>query len=125
MNKIIDVFNVGRLDYKKCLHLQKFFLENNLSALRSDASSTQIKNTILIVEHNPVYTVGIRRKNYPEGELNKLRDLGAQVEQTDRGGLITFHGHGQLVAYPILYLKNFNPSLKWYPTYFQKCYKLF
>lgn len=39
---------------------------------------------------------------------------GADFFRTDRGGLITFHGPGQLVVYPILNLKHFKPSVRWY-----------
>lgn len=64
-------------------------------------------NTVFIVEHDPVYTVGIRSKDY-RGEIEeKLRRLGADFVRTNRGGLITFHGPGQLVAYPVLHLGSF------------------
>ena len=109
MSKLINVLNLGRLDYSSCLRVQQFFVAAHLNQ-----SGPQVKNTILLVEHEPVYTVGLRRKDYTEHELNKLRSLNAQVAYTDRGGLITFHGPGQLVAYPILNLKEFTPSLKWY-----------
>jgi lipoyl(octanoyl) transferase len=56
----------------------------------------------------------LRCSFYKESELEKLKSLGASVEYSNRGGLITFHGHGQLVAYPILNLKNYSPSIKWY-----------
>lgn len=113
MNKIVNVFNLGRLDYQSCFKIQKHLVDQSLKSLNSNPDDP-VTNSLLLVEHSPVYTVGIRRRNYPEEELVKLRNLGAQVVQTDRGGLITFHGPGQLVAYPILYLKNFNPSVKWY-----------
>ncbi|HEX2048656.1 MAG TPA: lipoyl synthase [Acidimicrobiales bacterium] len=55
---------------------------------------------LLLLEHHPVYTVGLR------GALDHLRvppdDLGAEVIATDRGGDVTWHGPGQLVGYPIL-----------------------
>lgn len=75
-----------------------------------------------MMEHNPVYTVGIRSKDYSEIEENRLIRLGAEFFRTNRGGLITFHGPGQLVVYPILNLKSFSKSsgneagrgVKWY-----------
>ena len=55
---------------------------------------------LLLLEHHPVYTVGLR------GSLGHLlapqADLGAEVVATDRGGDVTWHGPGQLVGYPIL-----------------------
>ena len=55
---------------------------------------------LLLLEHHPVYTVGLR------GALDNLRvapaELGAEVVATDRGGDVTWHGPGQLVGYPIL-----------------------
>ena len=109
MQKLIQVHNLGRLDYSKALKIQKYFVNNHLTN-----PTDEQKDTLLLVEHNPVYTVGLRRSLYTENELEKLKSLGAAVEYSNRGGLITFHGHGQLVAYPILNLKNYSPSIKWY-----------
>ena len=110
VNKVIQVFNLGRLEYSKCFKIQKHFLDQHLNGAINDAL-----NTLLLVEHDPpVYTIGIRRAKYLEKEMSDLRKLNAQVELTDRGGLITFHGIGQLVAYPIINLKNYQASIKWY-----------
>ncbi|EFP07156.1 hypothetical protein CRE_04408 [Caenorhabditis remanei] len=59
------------------------------------------RNFILALEHKPVYTVGIRSKGYTKEEEEQLKGLGAEFHRTSRGGLITFHGPGQLVLYPI------------------------
>jgi len=80
-------------------------------------------HTLLLLEHSPVFTVGIRDKEYSEDEEKRLRKLGADFYRADRGGLITFHGPGQLVAYPVMDLSAFAPpstrrktllGVKWY-----------
>lgn len=78
----------------------------------------QARNSLLLVEHEPVYTIGIRSKDYNEGYIGKLKqelrehNLDADFVKTNRGGLITFHGPGQLVAYPIIYLGDFKNTIQ-------------
>jgi lipoyl(octanoyl) transferase len=59
---------------------------------------------LLLFEFEPVYTCGLRRSSsvVTSADIERLRSLGAHFHETDRGGLLTFHGPGQLVAYPIL-----------------------
>lgn len=83
-------------------------------------STNTPKNYLLLVEHDPVYTIGIRRELYMEDEIKKLESLGADFHKTNRGGLITFHGPGQLVAYPVIYLKDFGLTMRNYIRYLEK-----
>jgi lipoate-protein ligase B len=71
----------------------------------------EIEDTLILVEHDPVYTLG---KNADENHLLQSRDESVDVFQIERGGDITFHGPGQLVGYPILDLSNYKKSVSWY-----------
>ncbi|MEY4390318.1 MAG: hypothetical protein RLZZ400_61 [Actinomycetota bacterium] len=66
--------------------------------IHSEVSSGTRENTVLLLEHVPVYTAGKRTEGveYPQD--------GTPVIETDRGGKITWHGPGQLVGYPIMQL---------------------
>ena len=61
---------------------------------------------MLVLEHPPVYTKGRRTTDaeLPMGE-DWYRMQGIEVSETDRGGRVTYHGPGQLVAYPIIDLR--------------------
>jgi lipoate-protein ligase B len=63
---------------------------------------------LLLFQFEPVYTCGLRRSSsiVTSADIERLRSLGAHFHETDRGGLLTFHGPGQLVAYPILPLQH-------------------
>ena len=79
-------------------------LQRELVGLRK---KDEITDTLVLLEHSPVYTVGRAAKdasNLGAGE-EYLKSLGAEVFWSDRGGDATFHGPGQLVGYPILRLK--------------------
>ena len=80
-------------------------LQRDLVRLRK---ADEIPDTLVLVEHPPVYTVGRAARdasNLGAGE-EYLRALGAQVFWSDRGGDATFHGPGQIVGYPILRLED-------------------
>ena len=74
------------------------------------SSSSPTCGTLVLVEHPPVYTTGLRSKVYSRADEERLLALGADFVRTNRGGLITFHGPGQLVAYPVLDLRQFVPE---------------
>uniref|UniRef100_A0A914XCM0 Octanoyl-[acyl-carrier-protein]:protein N-octanoyltransferase LIPT2, mitochondrial n=1 Tax=Plectus sambesii TaxID=2011161 RepID=A0A914XCM0_9BILA len=101
---------LGRLPYGEALSVQQSRVNQLVAAKKSPSPSTPKVNHLLILEHPPVYTVGLRSHVYSESEETRLRALGADFYRTNRGGLITFHGPGQLVAYPILNLADFRPG---------------
>lgn len=95
---MVEVVRLGLVSYQEALQLQQVYVRRHLSGPA---------HALLLCQHPPVYTTGIRHQPYPAAVLDRLRLLGAGVHQTNRGGLITFHGPGQLVCYPILNLSSF------------------
>ena len=72
-------------------------------------------NTLFLLEHTPVVTLG--REAHAEHLLLAMADYeaeGSEVIETSRGGDVTYHGPGQLVAYPILNLNEWKRSVGWY-----------
>lgn len=114
MSRLVHILKTGKLSYGESLKLQKS-IANRL--VRGD---DQYNNILILTEHNPVYTIGIRTRDYTNADEEKLKTLGAEFYRTNRGGLITFHGPGQMVAYPIMNLKKFQPSVRWYVCHIEK-----
>lgn len=112
-NKKILFHDLGSMDYKVCWDYQeKLFNEIVAQKIenRNLAPEKQIttKNYLLFVEHPHVYTLGKSgdEKNLLVSE-KELQEKDAVYYKINRGGDITYHGPGQLVAYPILDLDNF------------------
>jgi len=65
-----------------------------------------IPDTLILTEHNPVYTIGVRpgAANHLVWNKSVLAEEGIEVVKTNRGGDITYHGPGQIVGYPIINL---------------------
>ncbi|CAI5448554.1 unnamed protein product [Caenorhabditis angaria] len=97
MKSYINVIDLGIISYEEGLRQQQKYVD----LVKQSKNSSVSLNYLLALEHRPVYTVGIRSKVYSEEEENRLKKLGADFHRTSRGGLITFHGPGQLVLYPI------------------------
>ena len=102
-NSKIKLIHLERTPYKEVWNLQK--------KLQKERIKEEINDTIILTEHEPVYTLG---KNANVNHLLPNRDRNIEVFNIERGGDITFHGPGQLVGYPILCLKNYKPSITWY-----------
>ncbi|XP_043289167.1 putative lipoyltransferase 2, mitochondrial [Venturia canescens] len=113
--KFVRVLRAGRLNYGTALGLQRALAEKHKVQEKAGVGGEEnVPDSLILVEHEPVYTVGIRDKAYDLETETKLRGLGADYHRTNRGGLITFHGPGQLVAYPIINLKSFSTSVRRY-----------
>ena len=96
----LEVRRLGLVAYADALELQR--------ALVEERKADHIDDTLLLVEHPPVLTLGVRgdggRSHIVAGP-DILRSQGIEVLETGRGGDITYHGPGQLVGYPIIDLK--------------------
>ena len=95
---------LGMVLYSAGLIMQK--------ALAGHVQAAGKPDQILILEHNPVYTLGrgaARTDIHMSSEF--LAENGIEVHQTDRGGQVTYHGPGQVVIYPICNLKNGRQSV--------------
>lgn len=101
------ILDIGLIDYSDALKLQQ--------ELVAKRRSGQITDSILILEHPPVFTIGRSgSRNNLLADEGSLAGKGIKVLDVDRGGDITFHSPGQLVSYPIINLKNRNKDLHAY-----------
>jgi lipoate-protein ligase B len=92
------VLDVGRMEYGACLGLQH--------RLRDERQRSEGEDTIIMVEHPPVATLGRR------GEPSEVFDPTLPVFTIERGGKATYHGLGQLVLYPIVHLGEGNRDVR-------------
>lgn len=97
--------HLGTVPYREALSIQR-----ELCARRQ---ADEIPDTLLLLEHPPVYTRGRRSL---DGELalgeDFYRSRGIEVVHTDRGGRVTYHGPGQLVGYPIMRVSDIGAHLR-------------
>ncbi len=97
--EVLDIRDLGLADYREVLSLQQ--------QLNQRRQGGQVGDTVLIVEHPPVITLGARRSaNKLLIEFDELTRRGIDVVEIRRGGGATAHNPGQLVFYPILHLQH-------------------
>jgi lipoyl(octanoyl) transferase len=96
----IDIRRLGLVSYQDALALQR--------ALVEDRRADRIPDSLLLLQHPPVITLGVKgdggRSNVIADPL-RLATLGVEISEAGRGGDVTYHGPGQVVGYPILDLR--------------------
>ena len=98
--RAIEVRRLGTVKYAEALELQKQLVE--------ERKADRIPDQLLLLEHPPVITLGVRSRDDRSHVLATPEVLardGVELFETGRGGDVTFHGPGQLIGYPILDLR--------------------
>ena len=104
-----QVISLGTVEYRRAWELQ--------TDLVSAVHDGNQPNTLLLLEHPHVYTRGrLARPDHIPMSTYELASQGISVVETDRGGQVTYHGPGQLVAYPIVNLRDWGGPLKYVRT---------
>jgi lipoyl(octanoyl) transferase len=101
--EVAYLMNLGPTPYLEAWELQR--------SLAGAVSQGAIPDTVLLLEHPPVITLGRRTG---DGELHVPEGAQVEIVETDRGGKSTYHGPGQLVCYPILDLNRHGRDVKRY-----------
>ena len=96
----IDIRRLGRVEYGAAVQLQKELVEERRGG--------RIPDTLLLLEHPPVITLGVKTRGSRQNVVAttaQLEAAGVAVYESGRGGDVTYHGPGQLVGYPIFDLR--------------------
>lgn len=105
--RTVAVADLGRRPYRPVWDLQRRLVEARKAGEGGDV--------LLLVEHAPVLTLGRRAvAGHVLRPADELAARGIEVVAVERGGDVTYHGPGQLVAYPILDLRGFRTDVRWY-----------
>ncbi|HOD12432.1 MAG TPA: lipoyl(octanoyl) transferase LipB [Candidatus Omnitrophota bacterium] len=91
------IIDLGLIDFLSAYHIQQQTVRKVLD---------ERIPTVILCEHRPVFTLGrLAREGGSLLDPGSIRQQGIDILRTDRGGDVTFHGPGQLIAYPIFFLK--------------------
>ncbi len=119
MSCLLETHQLGKMDYKTAHELQRRY-QQEVIAQRGIAGSCPFK--LLLVEHSPPVITISRRASASQNLLaseSELQKEEIQICKTDRGGDITYHGPGQLVAYPIFDLNALSLRLHGYMRFLE------
>lgn len=110
----LSVEYLGRTPYREALAYQRAVMRERKAGLRGD--------TLLLTEHDPVLTLGRRGdRRHIHADAPTLAALGIEVVEVERGGDVTYHGPGQLVAYPIVDLKGYGSDIRRHVRALEAC----
>lgn len=107
MSGDLGIVGLGRMTYAEALDLQRALAQQRIDG-------TVDRDLLLLVEHNPVITVGRSTVTNLPLPAAALSERGVEVFDVERGGDVTFHGPGQLVGYPIFHLAEHRQDLHWF-----------
>ena len=96
----LEVRRLGIVPYREALALQRTLVE--------ERRSNRVPDTLLLLQHPPVITLGVRGdggRSHIVASPDRLTELGVEVSETGRGGDVTYHGPGQIVGYPVVDLR--------------------
>lgn len=120
----VEKIDWGLIDYKKAWEQQETLFKQNIDlkiAQRKGETEEKTKNYLVFCEHPHVYTLG---KSGDENHLllkpSFLETIGASYYKINRGGDITYHGPGQLVAYPVFDLEYFFTDIHKYMRFLEE-----
>lgn len=103
----LQVIDLGLRPYREAWDYQK--------QVHAQRVAGETPDTLIFTQHPPVYTLGNRADPADITATQEfLSGNGIEVVKSDRGGLVTYHGPGQLVGYPIIDLNSHRPSISWY-----------
>ncbi|MDZ7717904.1 MAG: lipoyl(octanoyl) transferase LipB [Balneolaceae bacterium] len=122
MKRLLDVYDLGKAEYRPVWDLQKRAQKLLIKKKRGELSGSEELNDILFfVEHPHVYTLGKSGDSaHLLKTLSELSKIDAEYIEIDRGGDITYHGPGQIVGYPILDLDQHFTDIHKYLRYLEE-----
>jgi lipoyl(octanoyl) transferase len=100
VNRVLEVRRLGTTGYSEALAMQRALVEER----RAD----RVPDLLILLQHPAVITLGVKGDGGRSNVVatpDRLSELGIAVEETGRGGDVTYHGPGQIVGYPILDLR--------------------
>lgn len=101
------VFNLALVDFKKSWQFQKKIFK--------EVKNNYLQAALILCRHNPVITLGrLGKKENIKVSMHELKNRGIDIYEIDRGGDVTYHGPGQLIAYPIFNLYHLKKDIHFF-----------
>jgi len=100
VSRVLEVRRLGTVGYPEALAMQRALVEER----RAD----RVPDLLILLQHPAVITLGVKGDGGRSNVMatpERLSELGIAVEETGRGGDVTYHGPGQIVGYPIIDLR--------------------